>query len=802
MESPWPCYLRRIMKSTLIAAQLFLLALLACQATASADNRPTGGAIRGTITDPAGRPIFKAEVLHPSDGSGTLSDRHGQFFFGDLPLGTLSLLITHVAFEPGTLENFSVSRGDTLDVGTIVLAFRIFDAGRISITADRPGRSARDAATPINMIQEEAIAERASRTTAETLREEPGVAVQKTSHGGGSPIIRGLSSNRVLILVDGIRLNNSTFRLGNHQYLTTIDYQAAQGIEVVRGPTSVLYGSDAMGGTINVITRRAQFTGDSFHLNYNFRARFASADQEKMTAAAVSAGNKKIAIQFGLTLKDYGHLKRGRASTHSELERATNGTEQRPTAFYGHDFDLKTIYHLSSDRTFIVAWQETRQSDVPRYDKYENNNHYRWLYEPQNRDLVYALYEMKRLSGRIREVRASLSRHWQEEGREIQPSESSPITMELDVVRTTGTLFEVEAALGKHLFRVGTEFYFDEVASERSTVAPLTEIATPEARGRYPDGSSYGSFGLFAHNRYSFHPHWSALAGLRASFFEARFDDITDHQTTGRVEHSFDAITSSAGMVYAPAGGLIVNANVAQAFRAPNLSDLTKLGESKGNVYEIPNSNLEPENLLSFDLGGRWESERWQADLSLWYSSIHDLIASADTTLDGSPTIEIGDELFEIKTRKNIGRGFLRGVDALASLSPTASITIGTNLSYAYGENETNDEPADGVPPLSGGTYLKWKDDTRYISSSVRWARRQDRLSSDDLDDPRIPAGGTPSWYLFNLRAGFRLGRQAHFRFALENLLDRNYREHGSGLNGPGRSLVIGLEFSNRAPSG
>lgn len=790
------------MKCIPITAQFVLFALLAAPAAIAADRGTTGGALRGTITDPAGRPVYQAEIVLPDEGIGTLSDRQGHFIFQALPPETVSLRITHVAFQPLTIESLSLSRGDTVDIGTIALEFKVFDAGGIAVVADRPGRSVHDAATPINIVPEEVIAERTARTTAETLREEPGITVQKTSHGGGSPIIRGLSSNRVLLLVDGIRLNNSTFRLGNHQYLTTVDDQAAQGVEVVRGPTSVLYGSDAMGGTINVITRRPEFISDNLQFQYGVRARYASADQEKMTAAAMDGGNKKIALHFGLTLKDYGHLKRGTWSDSPELELATNGTEQSPTAFHGYDFDAKGVYRLSGERTVIVAWQQTRQRKVPRYDKYENNDYFRWVYEPQRRDLVYTLYEVKPLSSRITGLRASLSWHRQLEGREIQPAQTSPLTKERDHVRTVGTLFEMDAAAGKHLIRSGTEAYFDDVASARSHIDPLSGAVTTDVRGRYPDGSTYNSFGLFTHDRYQFHPRWTGVAGLRASLFHARFDRMTESSEVDRIEHRFDALTGSAGIVYTSPGGVTISGNVAQAFRAPNLSDLTKLGESKGNVYEIPNSGLEPENLLSCDVGARWKTETWEGDVSLWYSSIRGLIASADTTMNGSPTTEIGGETFNVKTRKNIGRGFLRGADAAIALALGGALTASTSLSYTYGENETQGEPADGVPPLSGGASLKWKRGDTYITPSIRWALRQDRLSSDDLDDPRIPPGGTPSWYAVHLRAGRPLGGGTHLRLALENVLDRNYREHGSGLNGPGRSFVIALEFTGRTHPG
>lgn len=770
-----------IRKST---ALVFLLAVSTAGQTYS---------IEGVVTDPEGHPLNEVHMTLIPGWHTTLTDEKGRFVFSALADGDYSLRFQFIGFETKTLDNVAVVN-QTVDLGTVRLTVRVLEAMEdVVVTATRSQHREYELPEAVNIVSRREITERNAKTAAEALREEPGIAVQKTNHGGGSAIIRGFSSNQILILVDGIRLNNSTFRLGNHQYLTTVDNQMLERIEVVRGPSSVLYGSDAMGGTINLITRRPVTEGKSAQVHYRALTRFASADQEKTVRAEISLHRDKFAFQSGFSSKSGGDLRRGANSRHSELENSTNGLMQTPSGFAAHDLDSKLVYELSSLSKIILAYQMSRQQNVPRYDKYENNNYHRWMYRLQKRDLAYLVYDSQ-IDGRfINSFKATVSSHQQAEGREIQKSIHSSLTREKDDVLTYGFTAQMNGAVSKHQIVFGTEIYDDQVSSTRSTDGEKTE-----SRGRYPDGAAYSSWGLYFQDEIRISSSLTSRVGLRTSNYSANFplqSEVSDLFSGEQYDQDFKALTGSFTSLLKLNNETFLNLNVAQSFRAPNLSDLAKLGESKGSIYEIPNTQLKPEKVVNYEAGVKLLGSRLRASGSAYYSVISNLIASADALHLGQSTIDLHGATYKIKSKQNTGRAFIRGFEASAHFYLSDYIILRANITSSYGHNSSAGEPVGGIPPMFGLAGIRWNLHRFYADSYIRFAGKQSRLSSDDLDDPRIPEGGTPMWLTINVRGGLEISNSLSMQVALENVTDLNYREHGSGINGPGRNLIISFQW-------
>jgi hemoglobin/transferrin/lactoferrin receptor protein len=489
--------------------------------TASAQSRV--GKIEGCVVDPYNKPILNVHVMLSPTNLADVTDEHGYFTVEKVAPGTYTLKFDHIAFKAKIIENIKIQRGQVLYLNRIILEHEIIDLDEIVVTATRTERHIYDASNPINLVSESTIREHNAKTSAEALREETCIFVQKTNHGGGSAIIRGLSSNQILILVDGFRLNNSTYRLGNHQYLTTVDNHMVHQIEVVRGPTSVLYGSDALGGTINLITKKPNLQSQDFDLNYKISGRYASADEEKTVKTEFSLHNHKLALQTGFSFKDYGDLRRGKNSDHPQLEKSTNGLKQSPTGFKAYDFDSKLVYDLTLSQTLILAYQMSKQKDVPRYDKYETDGYLRWLYQPQNRNLVYLIYENNLQAKYVSSLRSSVSLHRQEEEREMQKKATLLLTKEKDNVRTMRLALQLNSLYWRHLLIYGAELYLDKIYSGRFTIDAETGKSEKDMRGYYPDGARYNSFGLFLQDEMHLNPKWRATAGIRFSYFYTEF---------------------------------------------------------------------------------------------------------------------------------------------------------------------------------------------------------------------------------------------------------------------------------------
>ena len=745
--------------------------------------------ISGLVTDPDGKPVSEVHVTLTPGFFTLYTSQDGSFRFDGLFPGSYTLAFQHIGFLTSRVKDVTVQDSDII-MQPFTLEFDVLDLENVVVTASRAERDVLEIPESVNLVSSREIRERNSKTSAESLREEVGVCVQKTNHGGGSAIIRGLSSNQILLLVDGIRLNNSIYRLGNHQYLTTIDHQMVEKIEVVRGPTSVLYGSDALGGTVNLITRKPPVDDNEKSLGVRSLLRYATADQEKTVRGEVISSNSRYAFSTAVSLKQFGDLRRGANGNDHEI----SGIElvQSPTGFGGYDIDTKLITNLADNQTITLAHQFSKQEKVPRYDKYHYNGYHRWFFHPQDRMLTYAVYENKDINIIFDAVRATASLHLQKEGRKTQKNESSLIQNELDEVATKGFSVSGIRERDRHQIVAGAELYHDDVASERSYSDPLTGTGTDDNRGRYPDDATHLSIGLYLQDEMKMTDRWMLKLGVRQSQYRAEFD----MNSAALYSQTFSSFTGAVGSVFRLSNYVSANLNLAQAFRAPNLSDMAKLGESKGDIYEVPNPDLQPEKLMNIDMGLKISTESMRVDFTVYRSFITDLLASVDATYAGADTIVIDSQMFNVKTKKNLGEAIIQGTEIAVDYSLSGSLSFRGNLTTTYGENITYNEPVGGIPPIFGLAGVRWSRGRFFLDGYSRFAARQDRLSADDLDDPRIPPEGTPGWFTLNLRGGVTLRQSLIVQIACENILDRNYREHGSGVNSPGRNWVISFQMT------
>ncbi|HLP43640.1 MAG TPA: TonB-dependent receptor, partial [Fibrobacteria bacterium] len=617
------------------------------------------------------------------------------------------------------------------------------------VTATRTSRKAETLPRAVNRVGRAELAERMPRNAAEALKEETGVAVQKTEHGGGNAILRGLGSNQVLLLVDGIRLNNSTYRLGNHPYLTTVDHHMLDRLEVVRGPGSVLHGSDAMGGTINLITRDPDLGSASLAAHGRVHARFASADAERILRADGTVGGHGFGLSAGTTWRESGDLHRGRGGG-AWLER--DGVAQGPSGYEQRDYDAKLAWRPAAGHRLSLAWQSTIRPEVPRYDRYiEKEPFHRWVYTPQERDLAYLAYtrEGAGRNGDTLPLKAFLSWHRQEEGREFQRRAGGNETREWGEARTYGAGVQAGRTFGRHVFTLGADAYLDRVDSRRALRDPATGRETPQLLALYPDGSYYGSYGVFLQDEVALAERWTAVIGGRASLFRMDFGvprDTVLGFDWGRVEEDFRSVTGSLGFTFLAAPGTWLSAGLSQGFRAPNLNDVAKVGESKGGVYEIPNPELGPEGMVAVETGVKVEKERFRGSLFLHQASIFDLMVTAPARLRGSPVHVVDGDTLKVRSVQNLGEAYIRGVEVEGAIRAWASLWVRGNFAYAHGQNTTLDAPMGKMPPAMGLLGLRWDGSRITADAHARFAARQDRLSAEDEDDPRIQPGGTPPW--------------------------------------------------------
>jgi outer membrane receptor protein involved in Fe transport len=610
-------------------------------------------------------------------------------------------------------------------------------------------------------------------TTPDMMSIIPGVWMQKTNLGGGSPYIRGLTGYQTLILVDGIRLNNSTFRSGPNQYLNTVDPFSVHRAEVLRGSGSVQYGSDAMGGTLHLRTKELEFAPARFRVGGSGFAKYWSGNMEKTGRMGLHATGENIAFGGGFTLKSLGDISRG------------DGGKQKPTGYNERAADLKLKVKLHPRHTVTASYQHLRQDDVPLYHQIENENYSEFVFDPQQRDLGYLRWNGSFASKIVRKATLTLSGQRSIEGRRSRRWESTTTKMEKDVVHTIGAGFDALSEIQPNwTASSGIEFYYDKIGSEALLEQETHGSATP-VRGLYPDGSDYQSLAAYTMHDITANK-WTFTFGGRFNTFRLSVKDTV----FGNTVITPTALVGNVGVVWAvhPKHHLVASANT--GFRAPNLNDVSSFGIADFR-FEVPSYDLKPERSLNKEVGYKFRSEKAWMGISFYHNDLYDLITNQPSAFNGMDSLQG----FKVYQRKNSERARIVGFEIEGEMLLTQGVSIKANTSYCHGQNISDEEPMRRIPPLHGRIAAHFDLIQHvWIMSEWQFAGSQTRLSGGDISDFRIETGGTPGWNLFNLHAGYE---RTWFTVSagIHNLLDELYRTHGSGIDGIGRSVWISLDL-------
>lgn len=650
----------------------------------------------------------------------------------------------------------------------------------VVVTAERSPQNLTDTARAVETVGERQILDRIGRSVPESLRQVAGVSVQRTNLGGGSPFIRGLVGNQVLILVDGIRLNNSTARGGPNQYLNTIDPLFVERIEVVRGPGSVLYGSDALGGTINVITRRRTNFDDVVGIDGRLMSRATTAEREITNHLDLEAnGGGLVGLTFSGNFRQFGDVDPGG----SQPLQARYGYEEQ-------DFAGNVDFHLKSNLVWQFSAQHVNLDNVPNYDPDNPKNRF----EPQRRDMFYSRLLWTDIATGLDAVSAFASYHQQLEGREkIKADDLTLETRDLDVVHTYAGGLQLESGVGDWLsFIYGGEVYRDFVASDRKT-RRTDGSDEQDVESQFPDASTYLSAAGYFEVRFTPWKWLKLVPGARYSHFApfAQIDDPSLGEIT--IDDPFGEVTWAVHSLWKPhtAHGIVLGAS--RGFRAPSLDELTKLGSEDGR-YDVPNPDLEPEQMTQYEVGYRVNYSRVSGSAFAYYSDIANLITRKPTAYNGQRYI--GED--QVNRNENVGEATIWGSELQLRIVMLPDVLRGGLAgAYTWGQNETDDEPIRRIPPPTGNAYLRafWPSQLAWFEVAGDFAGKQERLSQGDKDDGRIGPDGTDGFGVMNLRSGFLAGDFFELQFAVENVFDEPYKTHGSGLLEPGRNFKAQLSY-------
>lgn len=621
----------------------------------------------------------------------------------------------------------------------------------------------------VSSISNNFLNEFSPRTVPEALMGMNGVFMQKTNHAGGSPFVRGVTGNQTLILVDGIRLNNSTFRYGPNQYLNTIDVYTINQIEVAKGTGSVQYGTDAIGGVVQLLTKDPVFADSKPDFQGKAIAKYMTGDMEKTIRAEADYSGEKFAFLGGISHRRFGDLVGG----------DTTGT-QISSGYNEWAFDAKAKMLLSQNTQLTLANQFLQQQNVPVYHKLKLENYAVNEMDPQQRLLNYARINTKNKSRLFSETEITLS--WQQtiEERNSRKNGSTALRKEKDIINTIGLTADVFSQPVKYwTANSGIELYYDKVASTRKDIN-TQKLTTISLRGLYPDDSRYGNYAVYSMHHFKF-KRWIVDAGIRFNTFSIHINDTT----LGNVKISPSAWVGNAAVLYRLAHNQHIYSSVSNGYRAPNVDDMGTLGIVDFR-YEIPTANLSPEKSVHTEVGYKVKKKYFSGTLVAYYMHLNNLITRVNT----------GDSIngYKVYKKENTDAAYIKGFETEMNWHVTSLLSLTGSAAYTYGQNLSKNEPLRRIPPFNGRLMSMYKKNMWFAAAEVQFACPQKRLAQGDKDDNRIPVGGTPGWKSLNFFGGYSL-QTFKINAGIQNILNEDYRTHGSGINAVGRSAWISLNI-------
>jgi hemoglobin/transferrin/lactoferrin receptor protein len=683
----------------------------------------------------------------------------------------------------------------------LLLVIQTPELSETLIRAPRFRETVTSNAAKLTVISGEQLRKTGRNSLPRAIGQAAGVWIQETNYGGGAPVIRGLLGNQILILVDGVRLNDSTTRFGPNQSLNTIDPAIVERVEIIRGSSSVKYGSDAIGGVISIWTKRRKP---------------ASQDGAEYTGPvlAVFDGNYDTSVRGGLgslglsaAREDHGLLLVGSLHDFSDLRIADNETAAN-TGFKGHSLFGAYEYALGEKKTLRMTSRVNRDFNVPRTDRLNPGFHSDgsiaatanseiWHYSLQDRRGYQVSFSDEDSGGFVDAVHVRAQVHSYREQRNRRKTGSTTNRFEEDEVYTLGLGVDWLRAVGSsQFFTWGIDLTYDGVDSlRRDTIPPGPPV--PKA-GAFAEDSEYARGGIFVQDEiFSFDPVFLTL-GLRYSYFDFSFRDFSSGTKTS---DSFDALTASFEAANELDDGVNATFTLAQGFRAPNLDDLANDGSFAGGD-ELANPNLAPEESVMAEVALAIRRENWDATVAVFATKINDSIGRILID-EGDPAIT-GDETYQ---RENTGSvelfggeiGFRRQLmdrESAFAVSTKAALVYGLQDDPQLGENI----PARRVPPFNGQVSLHYDPEVPFHQVHrarlfMNWASQQNRLHPQDVSDPRINPGGTPGWATLNFEFGGAINEASDWWVGLHNILDNGYRIHASGVDSPGARLVFGMHL-------
>lgn len=705
------------------------------------------------------------------------------------------------------------------------------DLQEVTISANRFAEPRADVPNQIQSITARDIKFQNTQNTADLLERTGQVMAQRSQGGGGSPILRGFEANRVLIVVDGVRMNNAIFRGGHLQNVLRIDQSMLDRAEIVFGPGSVVYGSDALGGAMCFYSKNPLLAlpEQRINLKANAFARFSSANQEYTSHIDFNIGGKRFGSLTSVTASTFGDLRQGGSDNffsdypnqflRNYYVKRINGVDsvllnnnpliQKQSAYQQYDVLQKFRFRASDKVNHILNLQYSNTTNVPRYDRLTDVNgsgvlkNAEWYYGPESR--LLAAYHLNLSSGTSFYDKLQLVAAYQniEESRNSRKLNNLNRKSQVEGVQILSLNVDVAKQLNdKNELTYGIEATHNIVESR----ATFTNIVTNEvttADTRYADGgSTTNSIAVYATDRFEVSDKVVISGGLRYSY-NTLLSKFTSQEffafPFSEAKQNAGALSGNLGIVYKPTDKIWLSLLGSTGFRTPNVDDLSKVFESGGGTLIIPNPNLKPEYAKNIELGINWKPcSFFQVEANGFYTLLDNALGTAAYMFNNQDSILYDGEQSAVYATQNLGKARVMG-GYLGVLAPFGKgFSLYGKLNYTKGtvDTDTTDVPLDHIPPMYGRLglqYQKSKVQAEFWAAYSAAKQIADYSPSGEDNEVYATPNGMPAWLTFNLRGSYQIGKNITVQAGIENILDTNYRVFASGISSPGRNISATL---------
>jgi hemoglobin/transferrin/lactoferrin receptor protein len=711
---------------------------------------------------------------------------------------------------------------------------KVHSAGEVVISANRVEEAKANVPQQIQVIRASAIRTINAPTTAELLSGMGGVNVQKSQQGGGSPMIRGFEANRVMLVIDGVRLNNIIFRGGHLQNVIAIDQSVLDRVEVLFGPASAVYGSDALGGVVHFVTRKPELavipadrkdtikTLNVLNVNGNAFMRYATANQEKTAHADVNFGTRKVGFLSSFSMSTFGDLRQGanrdakyatfglrnsyvvRENGVDVLKTNDNPNVQLQSGYTQYDVVQKIRLKPSDRFTNDLNFQYSTSTDVPRYDRLTDPDgkgglkNSQWYYGPQTRLLASYDGNIEKV-GMFDNLHINLNTQSVEESRHQRKFGSTALQHRIENVQTFGYRVELRKQTTKNDIRFGIDGQRDDLKStanaENVSTGAISALDT-----RYPDGTNkMGHDALFVTHRFTPSSKLILSEGLRAfrsnlhstfvnqAFFKFPFTEISQESS---------GLSGNLGLILKPTQAFRVASVVSTGYRSPNVDDLAKIFETVKGTLIVPNPDLKPEKTVSLDLNLGLNLANLEIEQVFFKTWIRDAIVTDKFQFNGQSQILYDGTLSQVYANQNKREAYIQGATTNMKAFIGSELTLDGTMTYTYGRvvGTSGETPLDHIPPFYGRlgvAYRKAKHSAQFYTLFNGKKDIKDYLLNAEDNEAYATADGMPAWWTLNLRYELKLRPNMSLQLGMENILDQNYRVFASGISAPGRNLSI-----------